>query len=220
MRYQTWLIIILKIWHKFIFVALQHWNLDICACNFHRQKKVFPFSCSYLNASPTNVHSVSWWYTFGLSLGYRFKARDLLRWWTTGEQIKELCELYVWWLGNSKYKARLISCGGEGHFIPSECIVASRKAVCYRVCCWNCNAEPQPKKYLLFKICVRNITLSEYTGVQFKFYKHRICTFIWKWVSVWMHKSLYLKTVNVYKQYMSKHSTSKLQMYQLHLTEI
>ena len=31
-------------------------------------KNIFTFSCSYLNASPTNVHSVSWWYTFELSV--------------------------------------------------------------------------------------------------------------------------------------------------------
>jgi len=35
-----------------------------------------------------------------------------------------------------------------------------------------------------------------------------------------MHKSLYLKTVNVYKQYMFKQSTSNLWMSQLNLTEI
>ena len=33
-----------------------------------KKKKVSPFSCNYLNASPTNVHSVRWWYTFELSV--------------------------------------------------------------------------------------------------------------------------------------------------------
>ena len=56
--------------------------------------------------------------------------------------------------------ACLIACGDEGHFVPSECTVASRKAVRCRVYCWNCNAEHLPKKYLVFKICGRNITLT------------------------------------------------------------
>ena len=62
-------------------------------------------------------------------------------------------------LGNSKYKARLIAWGGEGHFIPSEWRVASRKAVHCRVYCWNCNVEHLLKEYFVFKICGRNITL-------------------------------------------------------------
>jgi hypothetical protein len=47
--------------------------------------------------------------------------------------MKDLCELYVWCLGNSKYKARLIVCGGETYFVEctAECIEASKKAVLY-----------------------------------------------------------------------------------------
>ena len=130
-------------------------------------------------------------------------------------QIKDLCELYVWWLGNSKYKACLPACGSEGHFVPSECTVASTKAVHCRVYCWNCNAEQLPKKYLVFKICSSNITHTQsvqrfnwyFTNTEFILLSSESFS-----QNVRMHKSLYLKTVNVYKQYMSKQSTSKLQM--------
>ena len=108
-----------------------------------------------------------------LSLGYRLKVIYC----DEGQEVnrKDLCELYVWWLGNSKYKARLLACADEGHFVPSECIVATRK-------------------YLVFKICGRILSsISENTKLQFEIHRHRICThFIWKCVSECLNKSWYL----------------------------
>ena len=120
-----------------------------------------------------------------LSLGYRSKVSDLLWWWRGCEQTKDLYELCIWLLGNSKDKARLLDCGGKGHLIQAVCTVANRKAVHCRVYCWNCKAEHLPKSILCSKPMVGALpSLSEYTEVQFKFYKHRIRTpFIWKWVS-------------------------------------
>ena len=49
-----------------------------------------------------------------LSLEYRFEVSDLLWWQTRGDkQIKYLCEFYVRWLGNSKYKAHLFASAGK-----------------------------------------------------------------------------------------------------------
>jgi hypothetical protein len=122
-----------------------------------KKRGLFPFSCSYLNASLTNVQCelvVYIWTVIRIQIG----VSDLLWRWERGEQIK----LYVWWLVNSKDKACLFASCGKGHFIPSESIVARRKAVRCRVYCWNCNVEHLPKMYLVFKICGRNITLTEW----------------------------------------------------------
>jgi len=123
--------------------------------------KKYLFSCNYLNASKPNVHSMCWWDIFEMFVT-RIQIQSNLQWWTRVEQIKALCELHIWWVGNCRYKALLFACAGEGHFIPSEWMITSRKAVCCRVYCWHCNAVHLPKKHLVFKICGRNITLTQW----------------------------------------------------------
>jgi len=65
-------------------------------------------------------------------------------------------------LGNSRHKACLLACDGEAKFALSECRVANRKAVRCRGYCWYCNVEHLPNKYPVFKICGRNITLTQW----------------------------------------------------------
>ena len=106
--------------------------------------------------------------------------------------------------GHFENKACLLSCGGEAHFVPSECRVANRKAVRCTVYCWYCNAEHLPKNYPVFKICgMNNIpSLSEYTKVHFKFKKKQNSLSVHIIVHLRMSAkcdSLHLKTVNFYK---------------------
>jgi hypothetical protein len=147
------------------------------------------------------VHTVSCWCTFKLSvIGLQIQSVIYCTWWTTGEQIKDLCEL--WWLG--KDKASLLDCGAEAYFIPFECRVANRMAVHCTVYSWYCNGEHLPKKYLLFKICGRNINYPHSVGMQWlnlNFTNTKFLLLSYEIVS-WnseMHDSLHLKTVNVYK---------------------
>ena len=57
-------------------------------------------------------------------------------------------------------KVCLLACGGKANFVMSECRIAKTKALQCRVYCWHCNAEHLPEKYLVLKICGRNITLT------------------------------------------------------------
>jgi hypothetical protein len=163
MWYQTWLIIILKIWYNSNLCHFNNKSWYMCPY-FPQMKKKSYFIFPAIILLPTWPMYTVWAggiYLKCLSLGYRFKVSYLLQRWTRGEQIRELCKFYVWWLVNLKDKASLFACGGKGHFIPTECIVARRKDVQCRAYCWYRNAEHLPEKYLMFRICGRNITLTQ-----------------------------------------------------------
>jgi len=122
----------------------------------------------------------------------------------------------VWTLGNSRDKACLLACDGEASFFLSECREANGKVLLCRLYCWYCNAEHLSNKYPKFKICGRNITLTQWVKrLNWNFTKWKFLLLSYESVSqnVWnawqlisenskclkpIHgKAIYLKTMDV-----------------------
>jgi hypothetical protein len=122
---------------------------------------LLPCPCNYLNASLTNVHSVSWWYTFELSfISIQFQSK-----WLIAKMDKSWALKRIVWTSHlvtrqSKTQS-MFTCLWWWRTLHSNWVlVANRKAVHCRVYCWYCNPEHVQKKYLVFKIYCRNISLT------------------------------------------------------------
>jgi hypothetical protein len=127
-----------------------------------------------------------------LSLGYRFKVIYC----DDGQEVnrKDLCKLYVWWLGNSKDKAVYLLVVSNGTLFLLSALQLTGRLYSVERTVWIvmlCNCQ---RSILCSKSVVGILpSISENTKLQFQFHRHRICThFIWKCVSECLNKRLYL----------------------------